>query len=151
MTHKRHWKARVGRTILLVLSLYSLSETPGDAEVRRSSKQQTTVAFLDTLGVNVHMAYSWTSYADAANVITALRYAGIRFVRDVFIPWEVAAPQFEALAAAGFNYDMVIPVIDKQADVADFVTRVVQFNQKYPGSIVAVEGPNEVNIWPVTL
>ena len=84
-------------------------------------------------------------------VITALRYAGIRFVRDVFIPWEVAAPQFEALAAAGFKYDMVIPVIDKQADIADFVTRVVQFNQKYPGSHCLGRRPQRGQLWPVDL
>lgn len=105
--------------------------------------------FRDSIGVNVHMAYSWTSYADSAAVLTALRYLGIRHVRDVFIPWDVAVPNFEALAKAGFVYDFVIPVIDRKADITDFILRVKALHEKFPGSIGSVEGPNEVDIWPV--
>jgi hypothetical protein len=127
-------------------SVLSARAPAGAADIPRADAS----AFLDTLGVNVHMAYAWTAYRDDAAVVRALNELGIRHVRDVFIPWPAAAPKYERLAVEGFKVDLVIPVIDGRADVADFIARVKAFDAKFPGSIAAVEGPNEVNIWKVT-
>jgi hypothetical protein len=79
----------------------------------------------------------------------ALRYTGIEYIRDAFLPWDSAASSYEYLARAGFKFNLFVPVIDGKADVPDFVSRVKEFNARFPGTIVSVEGPNEVDIWPV--
>ena len=105
--------------------------------------------FVASLGVNVHMAYAWTSYGDERAVQRSLEYLGIRHVRDVLVPWEVARPKYEFMAAAGFKFDFVIPVIDQKAEAGAFAARVSELAHGHPGSVSAVEGPNEVNIWNV--
>jgi hypothetical protein len=105
--------------------------------------------FLDSIGMNVHMAYFWTSYRDEKLVHRSLDYLGIRHLRDVFIAWDVARPKFEYMAGAGMHFDFVIPVDEQRVDVPTFVKNLVSLERKFPGSVSAIEGPNEINIWPV--
>jgi hypothetical protein len=106
-------------------------------------------AFLDSIGVNVHMAYSWTSYRDEKLVQQALDYIDIQHLRDVLVPWEIARPKYEHMAATGRRFDLVIPVDKEHADVARFIRGTASLQERFPGSVTAVEGPNEINIWKV--
>jgi trimeric autotransporter adhesin len=126
-----------------------LGAWPGSTRAEKAPPPIAAQAFLDTIGVNVHMAYSWTSYRDEKLVLRALDYVGIRHLRDVLAPWEVARPKYEHMAAAGKRFDLVIPVDKEHADVPTFVRGVASLQQRFPGSVAAVEGPNEINIWKV--
>lgn len=143
------------RYLLIVACLLVLPSFPGDLSSVRASRSGEILAvgtvsdFRNSIGVNTHIAFHWTNYADITTVMRALRYTGIEYIRDVFLPWDSAAQNYEDLAKAGFKFNLFIPVIDGKADVSDFVSRVNEFNARFPGAIVSVEGPNEVDIWPV--
>ena len=113
---------------------------------------QTAASFDDLIGVNVHMAYTWTTYADVALVESSLAYLGVDSVRD-----ELANSTYlniasdEQLAAAGIKFDFVLPVYSPSTvDLSQFVSMVDAFATSYPGSVIAIEGANEVNLWPAT-
>ena len=113
---------------------------------------QTAASFDDSIGVNVHMAYTWTTYADVALVESSLAYLGVDNVRD-----ELANSTYlniasdEQLAAAGIKFDFVLPVYSPSTvNLSQFVSMVDTFATSYPGSVVAIEGANEVNLWPAT-
>ena len=110
-------------------------------------------AFVQNLGINTHLGYGKTPYyGQPQNVISALQYLGINTVRDVppgyyHDPTTTAAS--DALAAAGVQLDAVL-VGNGPVDITDTIAETAAFEQAYPGSIAAIEGPNEINGWPIT-
>ena len=108
-----------------------------------------TDEFVNSIGVNVHMGFLNTSYADATLVADSLVLLGITHVRDNFPGAEYGAA-FEAgalqLAAEGYKFDFVIPVYDGSVNLAADMAVMNSLQQTYPGSVFTVEGPNEVNL-----
>ncbi|HTR15958.1 MAG TPA: hypothetical protein VMI52_02860 [Acetobacteraceae bacterium] len=121
--------------------------------------------FVDALGVNIHTTYIDTSYGevnpnvppgspgslqpDPTKIENALAYLGIDRVRDTapdINSWTLS--MYETEAAAGMKFDFVIP--GGTVDLPGVMAGIDDIASKYPGSVVAVEGPNEVNGWPVT-
>jgi hypothetical protein len=105
-------------------------------------------AFNQSIGVNVHMAYSWTAYRDITLVERSLAYLGIVNVRDVYYPKPVAQAAFQSMANLGYKFDFIIAPAEES--ISTFVSLVDSFNARNPGSVLAIEGPNEPNIWHVT-
>jgi hypothetical protein len=109
--------------------------------------------FLQNLGINTHLAYQGTAYyGQPQSVISALRYLGINTIRDqppgyTHDPTTTAAN--DAVAAAGVQFDALL-VGGGPVDITDTIAGMVAFQQAYPGSIAAIEGPNEINGWPIT-
>jgi trimeric autotransporter adhesin len=105
-------------------------------------------AFNQSIGVNVHMSFMSTPYRDVAAVRSTLKYLGINYVRDAFYN-AAGLSASEELAAAGIKFDLFLPVFpDSTVDIAEFMSQLDTLEKSYPGSIVAVEGPNEVNSQP---
>ncbi|MET7245584.1 hypothetical protein ABZT49_19730 [Methylobacterium sp. EM32] len=118
------------------------AEVPDIAAVRAAD-------VLDFLGVNTHIAYTDSRYADPGKIIEALRFLGIRQVRDS-IP-NPAVPgngwyNYPTVAQAGIRFNFLAG--SGEVDLKDAITRLEQFEQQAPGAIVSVEGPNEYNNWP---
>jgi hypothetical protein len=68
-------------------------------------------AFIASIGVNVHMAYGNTPYANMANVAADLAYLGITKVRDVLPQGDAASlAPFATLAASGIKFDLIVGV-----------------------------------------
>src|SRR4051812_21597654 len=69
----------------------------------------TAEAFIDSIGVNVHMSYSDTGYAQTQLVRDRLRQLGVRHVRDGIV---INRPdQYQALnllAAAGIHAQLIL-------------------------------------------
>ncbi|MCA1983742.1 LamG domain-containing protein [Nocardioides nematodiphilus] len=66
-------------------------------------------ALIDSVGVNVHMSYSDTSYADPGKVLSLLQGLGVRHVRDMVVSSradQVAALQ--RLGAAGIRSELIL-------------------------------------------
>ena len=109
--------------------------------------------FLQNLGINTHLGYGNTPYyGQSQNVISALRYLGIDTVRDQppgYTPDPTTTDTYAAVAAAGVQFDALVAG-NGAVDVTDTITEVAAFQQAYPGSIAAIEGPNEINAWPIT-
>ena len=134
---------RVG-TLLIFLFVLSLSG-------QTSVKSTTARSFLDSLGVNVHVEYTDGKYANVVQVLEDLKYLGITHVRDA-VPrpgtWKppgqgVAA--MRSLAAAGIKFDIVVGDPDLQTDLA----QLTSLETYHAGMLSAVEGPNEINNWPI--
>jgi hypothetical protein len=110
-------------------------------------------AFVQSLGINTHLSYTQTPYyGQSQNVISALQYLGITAVRDEppgYTTDPTTAASQDTLAAAGVQFDALL-IGNGPVDVTDTIASTVTFQQSYPGSIAAIEGPNEINAWPIT-
>ena len=103
--------------------------------------------FVGSLGINAHLAQLNAS-TTSAKTVAALRYLGIDHVRDAAAPALLQGSTiFSTLADAGVKFDMLLPA---GYDPIDSINRIAQFVQAHPGSVTAVEGPNEIDHWPVT-
>jgi hypothetical protein len=106
--------------------------------------------FVESLGVNTHMHYTDGDYADFKAVLDNLRYLGMRHVRDGVPNPDVpgwGALNYRFLAEAGFKFNLIASGGD--VDLKQTVELISTFARAYPGSLVSIEGPNEVNNWPV--
>ena len=101
--------------------------------------------FVSSIGVNVHIMYANSSYKNLKKVISALRYLGIDNVRDgapAFPPG--GNGRFAQAARAGLRFDFIV---GNNLDVK--LAWLASLERRFPGSVAAIEGPNEVNNWPV--
>ena len=103
----------------------------------------TTTAFLASIGINIHMQQGW-QYDDTGATLATLRDLGVTQVRDAFTG--LGHPGLEAAARQGFAFDFVI----NGGWGMGAIPALEAWEKRYPGSILAIEGPNEVNNWPVT-
>lgn len=104
--------------------------------------------FVNGLGVNTHIVYTDSQYANNAQTVAALGYLGIRLIRDVSPnPLNQGQGSYAVVAKAGIR--MVLfnggdaPGGTQPPPVS--VGSIAALAQAYPGSVHAVEGPNEVN------
>ncbi len=111
-------------------------------------------AFVQSLGINTHVPFPGTPYYDhTQNVLSALQYLGISTVRDqppAFTTDPNTVETNNTLAAAGIKFDVVLVGSNGPVDITDTLTTTAAFKQSYPGSIAAIEGPNEINTAPIT-
>ena len=106
--------------------------------------------FLDRIGVNTHIHYTDGGYANVEKTIEALKYVGIDNLRDSVPDRSLPGGggfNFDKFAAAGFKFDFVVA---PKLPLAKTVSSLENFAEAHPDSITAIEGPNEVNNWPVT-
>ena len=97
-------------------------------------------AFVDSIGVNVHLGYTDTSYRNYTEVIKPrLREAGIRHIRDGCPPaWNAQhMTRLNDLAACGVRALLIC------APHAGTLEQIAATLKKLPASVEAVEGPNE--------
>jgi hypothetical protein len=109
--------------------------------------------FLDSLGVNTHLNYTDGAYINYASVISDLAYLGIHQLRDATPdPANTGSYQhhvtaLNAVAAAGNAFDFITSA-GKPLGVS--LAQISAIAAAHPGSIVGIEGPNEINNEPVT-
>lgn len=105
-----------------------------------------------TIGINTHVNYLDTSYANFPEVLNALKYIGVDHVRELSpMPWfSGAAPMgyYTELMKAGMNIDFVVP--GSQVDLYKSLRPVMTLANESPKRISAIEGFNEVDHAPVT-
>ena len=144
---------------VLVPSIQSVrkGDTPGMAQTPLR-----TADFVSSEGVNTHVPYTDGAYAHVPTIIADLRYLGISHVRDgLNSPGQFGgAPlsSYVALAQAGVRFTLMVggggnlaatggtptnPSLDQRVGYID------QLVQAVPGSVVAVEGTNEINNQPI--
>jgi hypothetical protein len=109
-------------------------------------------SFLNTLGVDTHIPYTDGTYSNLPTVISDLKYLGIHQVRDGITNGQNgSAPlsSYITLAQAGIQFTFVM-VASSTADISAELNLINQLEVAVPGSVTAIEGPNEVNNQPVT-
>ena len=97
-------------------------------------------AFLATIGVCVHVAQGADAPQSSA---TAIAFAGIRNVRDDGNP--SAVPDWISMHQ---QVGVRVCMLPKNGDVATTISMAKQLQAA--GALLAIEGPNEPNNWPVT-
>jgi hypothetical protein len=133
---------RRARLILFVIQLALAGAASGE-EIEMAGAS----AALRRLGVVTHLDYRGTPYENLEQVRAALRYIGLDTLRDM-TPLANKRP-YESLASDGFRFSFVI-----RRETVDELPKVVaaleDFARRHPGSIVALEGLNEIKIWPAS-
>ena len=115
----------------------------------------TAAGFLGTLGVNTHIAYTDGGYANLANVAADLAYLGITNVRDGIsngVNGSAPLSSYISLAKQGIKFTFLIGAggAVTTASLQAQLALIDQVNEAVPGSVVAVEGTNEINNAPIT-
>ncbi|MEJ1934803.1 calcium-binding protein, partial [Nostoc sp. NIES-2111] len=106
--------------------------------------------FINSLGVQTHLPYTDSQYASWQNVLADLRYIGISSVRDRvqnIYTGGGGGKHYDPLADAGIKFDFVV---SREADPNFAIQRIRDFVTKHPGSLTMMEGPNEIDSWPVS-
>jgi hypothetical protein len=110
-------------------------------------------AFLQSFGINTELSYPGTPYyGEPQSVISALQYLGINTIRDQPPGYNndpTTTATDDAVAAAGVQFDVLI-LGNGPVDITGNLASITAFEQAYPGVIAAIEGPNEINAWPIT-
>ncbi|MBB3459428.1 calcium-binding protein [Rhizobium sp. BK377] len=105
---------------------------------------------IDSFGIDTHIDYTDGKYSNIAEVVKALDYLGLDTVRD-HAPTPASDPYGQGhlgdAADAGVKFVFVSGRDDTPATV---VQRLHAFVEAHPGAVVGIEGPNEVNNWPVS-
>ena len=106
--------------------------------------------FTHSIGVEAQLNYTDGAYHVIANVLNDLKYLGINLIR-------AAAPNsagnlggqndYKIAAAAGIRFDFVA---NGNLSLPSTVSQISAFDAAYPNSVYAIEGPNEVDINPIT-
>ncbi|WP_426412159.1 beta strand repeat-containing protein [Bradyrhizobium ganzhouense] len=106
-------------------------------------------AFTSSIGVNTHVSYAWGSYNNLALVEADLKYLGVTTLRDSLTNIPAAQPVLDGLANDGYKFDLgvssSIPATGA-AGLQQYIDALDAFQAKHPGSIIALEGLNEVNL-----
>jgi len=111
-------------------------------------------SFLNGIGTDTEIAYTDGAYATIGNVIADLKYLGIDQVRDGIsngADGSASVSSYISVARAGVKFTFLISNNDQ--DNADILAQLALFDQveaAVPGSIIAIEGANEINNFPVT-
>jgi hypothetical protein len=134
--------------LLSCVSLTAQRATPA-AGARKTFQAS---AFIRSFGVNVHMEYTDGRYADASKVLLDLGYLGIARVRDSvplpdrWLPKGQALRALHLLADGGVRFDFTA---SGDSSIPDDMRQLDAFEKQHAGAIVSVEGPNEINNWPI--
>lgn len=100
-------------------------------------------------GVNTALTFG-NSYANTAEVVSELSYIGIDHIRDhVPGPDQYGQSVFNEVAAAGIKLDLLVSTGGNQ-DLATTLSDLDLLLQNNPGSVTAIEGSNEINVWGIT-
>ncbi len=105
-------------------------------------------SFVSSIGVNTHIDYTDGKYANVKNVIADLKYLGVTEVRDASLnPAFQGQADYGIAAAAGIKFDFIV---QGGRSISDTLSQLNTFVTAHPGSIAAIEGPNEINNAPFT-
>ncbi|MBY3378552.1 calcium-binding protein [Rhizobium laguerreae] len=103
-----------------------------------------------SFGIDTHIDYTDGKYSNVGEVVKALDYLGLDTVRD-HAPNAASDPNGQThlgdAAEAGVQF---VFSAQREVDPATVAQRLHAFVQAHPGSVVGIEGPNEVNNWPVS-
>ena len=105
--------------------------------------------FLNDIGVATHIAYTDGGYANLSNVQADLNYLGVTELRDGISNGENgSAPlaSYIQLAKAGEKFTFVVGGgASTNASIQYTLNTIEQLEAAVPGSVKAIEGPNEIN------
>jgi hypothetical protein len=132
----------LGLLVVILLVLFLLRGAVTGAIGHRNDG----AAFIATIGVNSHVSTGANGYSSIPNVIADMNYLGITADRDGD---NGDFSSLQSMANAGIKFDFLF------AGGGAFTASAIQVELNVvhalpAGSVYAVEGPNEINNFPVT-
>jgi hypothetical protein len=108
--------------------------------------------FVNTIGANCHCNWrdAGMSWQNDNNISAALAFSGIRHIRDAIPLNGFTMPIYQRLASEGIKFNIlcgVTPDFSNSGSWATDLNQIWAFEQSRPGSVMTIEGPNEVNMW----
>ena len=133
---------------LAVVLLATVALACGEEGVTiRSPPVHDAQALVQSVGVNVHMSYSDTPYADVDAVRRRLQELGVRHVRDGLVlgrPDQYDA--LNALAADGVRTQFILGDPQGRFGTGSLDDQIATLRDEVRGAASAVEGPNEYDV-----
>jgi hypothetical protein len=123
--------------------------TPGSGSIINSPPQR-TADFIATLGANAHISEGSANYYRESDDLADMQYLGIINLRDSYNSyWESI---YTALGDAGIKFDFLMATGGTwtTSTLQSAISAINSFVATAPGSVCALEGPNEINNWPIT-
>lgn len=116
---------------------------------------KTITNFRNSLGVNVHIPYTDGRYANLSEIIASMNYLGINISRVGLSNGELGSASlssFITVAKAGIKFIIVVDngFVNSPASLATYLGWANQIETAVPGAVIAFEGPNEINNFPVS-
>ncbi|MDB5460832.1 MAG: hypothetical protein JWO72_2573, partial [Caulobacteraceae bacterium] len=97
--------------------------------------------FVGSLGVNVHVSWpGWAPYSNTAQVMSSMNYLGLNNMRDYMN--SATTGIYNTLANNGFHFDLMY---NENDNLSNYITQVHNLEAAHPGSVLSLEGPNEIN------
>jgi uncharacterized protein YwgA len=137
--------------MVLAFSQISFAPVKSTGTICMSNSNSTASDFLSSLGVNTHGGDYLDAYDNSSLIIESLKYIGISKVRDAYSTYGQASPVLDAMADAGITFDFRVrstTAVAGTAALTQYVTDLKAFVAEHPGSVVSIEGLNEVNLDP---
>jgi hypothetical protein len=111
----------------------------GTQQTQTLADPQSAASFIDTIGMNVHLAYGDSGYKDLAAVQRLLGALNVHHVRDAgTIGRTELCPAYRSLASAGIRTDFVAAIDQDPRTFAQWLPCVGNAAEDF-------EGPNEFN------
>lgn len=133
----KRWLSRLSLLLAAALPAGTALAAPIDATVPLSLAR-----FVDGIGINTHLNYSDSDYNRFQDVMAALRYIGVRHLRDA-APFAGHPNQgnLDRAADAGLVFDFVTSRI---ATIPATLDAIAAFKTRHPYGVGAIEGLNEI-------
>ena len=132
--------------------LACLLPVSGVAQIYTTIPSVPLATFQNSIGVNAHVEYQDGLYNNGPNVLADLQYTHVSYVRDGipvptpdsngFVWASGGVPEMQFLMKNGIKFDLIA---DPAQSVQTNVQQLDLLERAYPGMIVSVEGPNEIN------
>lgn len=138
---------QASRNVLISMLVLITASTASATEPSLSYKCppiKSSQTLVDSIGMNTHFMQGW-QYEDYNRTIALLKDLGINQVREGFSG--LGKVQLETAARSGLKFNFVI---EPKWDGLLF-EKLEIWHKKFPHSILAIEGPNEVNNSPVKI
>lgn len=106
--------------------------------------------FTQNIGIEAHINFTDGAYHSISNVLSDLKYLGINLIRAAAVNSAGSIGgqnEYKIAAAAGIRFDFVTT---GSYTPASEISQIAAFDTTYPGSVYAIEGPNEVDLNPIT-
>lgn len=129
-------------SIAIASSLSAAPTQSANDEWEKSPDRSTANALADSVGINVHLHYTDSTYVrEYARFRTLLLASGIRHIRDGLIDttWQPYYDRLRELGRDGIFSDLI-------SSVQQSPEMIAAYSQRVPGSIESIEGPNEPDL-----
>lgn len=135
-------RTRLSLTLAALAALAVIAPAPAGAATARPAD-----SFVESVGVNVHLSYSDTEYAEFDRVRAALGTLGVRYIRDgVGLNRSSVYSRFRTLGADGIKVNVIVGDPQQRWGIGTLDQQLDMIDTNFRSAVASLEGPNEYDI-----